>query len=195
MCHVRNDGGSGPQTTERVAAVAGRTPTEAVKAYRLPIQNALACFMSGRLSVSSYDETKPGVLTFNSGNPTKLKGPNHLSLVCSQNYAIVEVGEGVRRWKVHTTKYIYRLIGADGRGIVDYHWHPDDTPDRTFPHLHARQYNCELHHPTGRVLIEDLLLLAAECGAVPLDAAKWARILKKNRDSFSLGATWGIPSP
>lgn len=151
--------------------------------------------MSGRLSVSNYDPTKSGILTFNEGKPTKLKGPNHLSITCAQNYAILEVGEGERKWKVHTTKYIYRLIGNDPKGIVDYHWHPDDTPEKPFPHLHARQYACELHHPTGRVLIEDLLMLAVECGAIPLDQDKWSRIQRKNKANFSLGATWGGAKP
>ncbi|MGB8178904.1 MAG: hypothetical protein WCF63_01950, partial [Acidimicrobiales bacterium] len=70
-----------------------------------------------------------------------------------------------------------------------------DTPDKPYPHLHARQYSCGLHHPTGRVLIEDLLILAVECGAVPLDKNKWNRIEKKNKRNFTLGATWGAPNP
>jgi hypothetical protein len=173
--------------------VSGRTPAEAVSAYRLPIQNVLSCFATGRLSVSNYNPAKPGVLTFNSGNPTRLKGAAGLSFVCSQNYVIVPTNDAVRKWKVHTTKYIYRLIGRDNAGIVDYHWHPDNTSDKAFPHLHAVQYSCKLHHPTGRVLIEDLLVLAVECGAVPSDDAKWQRILKRNLTNFAKGATWGIP--
>lgn len=163
-------------------------------AYRKPIQNVLSCFAAGRLSVSNYDPAQSGVLTFNSARPTRLKGSSHLSFTCSQNYVIVPSDDLDRKWKVHTTKYIYRLIGPDDSGIVDYHWHPDNTVDKEFPHLHATQYSCKLHHPTGRVLVEDLLLLAVECGAVPLDEDKWQRILKKNLRDFAKGATWGTPN-
>jgi hypothetical protein len=173
--------------------MSGRAAREAVGAYRVPIQNVLSCFAKGRLSVSSYDPSVPGVLTFNAGKPTRLKGPSHLPFTCSQNYEIVASGDVTRPWKVHTTKYIYRLIGQNDAGIVDYHWHPDNRADKAFPHLHATQYGCKLHHPTGRVLIEDLLLLSVECGAIPLDEAKWLRISRKNLRDFAKGATWGIP--
>ncbi len=163
-------------------------------AYRKPIQNVLSCFATGRLSVSNYDASQPGILTFNGGKPTRLKGPAHLSFTCAQNYIIIPSGHPDRKWKVHTTKYIYRLIAADSTGIVDYHWHPDNTVDKAFPHLHASQYECKLHHPTGRVLIEDLLVLAVECGAIASDDDKWQRILKKNLKDFAKGATWGIPN-
>ncbi len=111
------------------------------------------------------------------------------------NYEIVEAGdEPKNRYKVHTTKYIYRLMDCDKDPIADYHWHPDDTPNIPYPHLHATEYGCKRHHPTGRVLIEDLLTLAVECGAAPVDEAKWKRVVTRNRANFALGATWGTPA-
>ncbi|MHB1583726.1 MAG: hypothetical protein ACYCU7_09495 [Acidimicrobiales bacterium] len=144
------------------------------------------------MTVSSYKVEDPGKLAFNGGRPTKLHGPERLRITCAMEYQIASADKR-DLWKVHTTNYIYRLLDRSENPIVDYHWHPDDTPDVPFPHLHLRKWGSRLHYPTGRVLVEDLLMLAVEHGAEPHDRAKWARILKRNRENFALGATWGVP--
>jgi hypothetical protein len=75
---------------------------------------------------------------------------------------------------------------------VDYHWHLQQTPGIQFPHLHPGEPLAGKHYPTGRVLIEDVLLFALECGAEPLDPAKWERVRKRNLENFAKGATWGV---
>ncbi|HBX09915.1 MAG TPA: hypothetical protein DEG13_09065 [Candidatus Microthrix parvicella] len=49
------------------------------------------------------------------------------------------------------------------------------------------------HYPTGRVLIENVLMLAVEMGAEPVDRARWDECCERNRFNFALGATWGLP--
>jgi hypothetical protein len=175
--------------------VAGKTPKLALKAFTDPIQSALSCFATGRVTVDCYDPADEGRLVFNGGKPTKLHGPERIRITCAMQYKIVATGVAAKPWKVHTTNYIYRLVDRHGSPIVDYHWHPASTPDIPFPHLHARKYGCKLHYITGRVLIEDVLVLASECGASPGDPVKWSRILNRNRKNFALGATWGTSHP
>lgn len=110
------------------------------------------------------------------------------------NYKVIPNGDNVSlKWKTSTVQYIHRLLYQDGAGIVDYHWHPVDTPDKAFPHLHVRELEEKRHYPTGRVMIEDVFTLAVECGAVPRDRAKWEAIRDKNLLNFRKGATWGLP--
>ena len=161
----------------------------------MPIQAALSCFANGKVTASSTDPSVPGQLVFNGGRPTKLNGPSRLRLGCTIEYAIVDSGQPAKPWKVHTTGYIFRLLKSNGSGLVDFHWHPTATPEVSFPHLHAREYGCKRHYPTGRVMVEDVFVLAIECGAIPGDRAKWQRVLKANRENFALGATWGTSHP
>jgi hypothetical protein len=175
--------------------VAGKTPRLALRAFSTPIQSALSCFATGKVTVAHDEDTMRGNLAFNGGRPTKLNGPEKVRITCAMKFAIVGSGDTDKPWKVHTVHYIYRLLDRHDSPIVDYHWHPEDTPEVSFPHLHARQYGCKRHYLTGRVLIEDLLVLAVECGAIPSNPEKWKRILKANRANFALGTTWGIPHP
>jgi hypothetical protein len=174
--------------------VAGKTPRLALKAFTGPIQSALSCFATGKVTIDCYDPDTEGRLVFNGGRPTKLHGPEKVRITCAMQYEIV-MTDGAKPWKVHTTNYIYRLLDRNENPIVDYHWHPASTPDVPFPHLHARQYGCKRHYVTGRVLIEDVLVLGIECGAAPNNPGKWNRILNGNRKNFALGATWGTSHP
>ncbi|HMS48876.1 MAG: hypothetical protein WAX12_17955 [Candidatus Microthrix subdominans] len=95
------------------------------------------------------------------------------------------------RFKVSTRKWIH-VLRREGREIVAYHWHPDEPGDKTYPHLHLDGKSSP-HYPTGRVLIEDVLMLAVEMGAEPVDRARWDECCERNRSNFALGATWGLP--
>ena len=109
-------------------------------------------------------------------------------------YQIVESGVEQLPWKVHTTGWAYSLLDRHQDPVIDFHWHPELTPDVQFPHLHVYSEPDRRHFPTGRVLIEDVLGLAVEMGAEPRDLEKWQRVSQKNVENFKKGATWGLPS-
>jgi hypothetical protein len=107
-------------------------------------------------------------------------------------YRIVKLDSPDREpWKVSTTGWIYVLKDAAGKEIIEFHWHPAITPMVPFPHLHTPEPSVWRHCPTGRVLIEDVLNLAVECGAEPTDPAKWDDVFRTNVENFGKGATWG----
>jgi len=97
-------------------------------------------------------------------------------------------------WKVSTTGWIYSLREGD-QSVADFHWHPAITPEIPFPHVHTPSPGPRRHVPTGRILIEDLLVLAVECGAEPLDPEKWQDVCARNIENFGKGATWGFKPP
>jgi len=169
--------------------VAGRKPSEAANNFLTPIQEALGCFLDGRVSVTTYDGHVPGVLTLNGGAPTPIIGSSKLTVQISIRYTIVETEDPDRGpWKVNTDAWIHSLF-EDEIETLGYHWHPVDTPDVLLPHLHYRKGR--EHLPTGRVLVEDLLRAAVEHGAKPRDAVRWEQIERDNREAFKRGATWG----
>lgn len=178
--------------------MAGRSPKEAVTRFVTPIQRATSCFLgAGKVTVDSEDPETEGVLTLNSANvvslPKATKGGPAVSLVATMRYRIVEdETPGRGPWKVSTTGWMYSLM-EDGNTVVDFHWHPVSNSHVVSPHLHVRS-SVRLkkrHVPTGRVLIEDVLGFAVELGAAPRDPKTWARVAKRNRSAFLLGATWG----
>jgi hypothetical protein len=176
--------------------VAGRTPTDAVKAFGAPIQRALTCFVPGRVSVDSYDEDVEGVLTFNRADDVRLPGESHIHLSVLMRYRIIQLEsppDSRKPWKVTTTHWAYELKDRDLSWIVQYHWHPSLTPDIAFPHMHHAKDTVRCHLPTGRVLLEDVLRFAVELGAEPVDHDKWADVSRKNVENFAKSATWGLP--
>lgn len=178
--------------------MAGRTPHEAVRRFSAPIQRALTCFADGRVSADSSSPADEGVLSFNKADYVKLNGTGRVHLSIGMRYRIVSnenPDEPKLPWKVHTTSYAYSLHDARDKPIVDYHWHPHLTVDIPFPHLHIDTLPKRVHFSTGRVLIEDVLRLAVECGAEPLDPVKWKRVMRENVRNFEKSATWGRQPP
>jgi hypothetical protein len=177
--------------------VAGRTATEAVKAFADPIQSALTCFVHGKVVVNSYDPDVEGVLHFNRADDVRLGGRERVYLSVAMRYRIWQPEDPPdqrKPWKVSTTGWAYELKDRDLSPTVQFHWHPAITPDLVYPHLHIPAHEPPRRHfPTGRVLIEDVLNCAVECGAVPADPGKWAEVFRTNVENFGKGATWGNP--
>jgi len=179
--------------------VAGRTPAEAVKAFTAPIQKALTCFADGHVAANSYKPGEEGVLQFNDADDVQLNGAGRVCLIVSMRYQIVrqvDPPEASKPWKTSTTGWAYHL-GKVHRGkvlpIAQFHWHPERTPGIPYPHVHIPTDAEKRHIPTGRVLLEDVLKLAIEAGAIPRDQAKWDDVLQENVGNFAKGATWGVP--
>jgi hypothetical protein len=89
--------------------------------------------------------------------------------------------EFMRRWDAG---YYYALRELEGSEIVAYHWHPGRRSPIDFPHLHlgagsgiGREELQKAHVPTGRVDLEDVLLMAIREFGVRPRREDWARIL------------------
>lgn len=80
-------------------------------------------------------------------------------------------------------------VFVDGQDRLRYDWHPLVTPAIKFPHVHID--DAKAHIPTGRVLIEDVLIAAMELGAMPL-STDWKARLTEARSAFIETAEWGI---
>jgi len=180
----------------------GKTPKDAEWALVERLQRAFGCVTHERLSFSggNYRATEPLVLLLGDGSPIELHGAARVSLTFQMHYRIVE-GEGVRGpWKTTTSGYLYGLDDADGREILEYHWHPSGHSEETSPHLHlgagAHVGRAELpgaHLPTGRVAVEDVLYLAITVfGVEPLHAA-WQDVLADSKAAFEAYRTWPAP--
>jgi hypothetical protein len=169
--------------------VAGRNPGEAVAAFTQPIANALGCFARGRLSADvQHPRDGYGVLTFNDEESFPLDAHSNVTLSMTMHYEIREDDTGRGPWKVSTTGWVYALRAKTG-DTVEYHWHPVSDSHSTEPHVHVN--DAKAHLPTGRILIEEILDLGIEMGAVCGNLAKWTDLRMLNRQNFELGATWG----
>lgn len=171
--------------------MAGKTPAKAVRAFITPIQAALSCFATGKVTVDQYKPGPEGVLALNDGASVRLNGSDRVELSVTMRYLIVKTDDEMRGpWKVTITGWMYTLYSHEGTALAEYHWHPISDSHVVAPHLHIAG-KAKRHYPTGRVLIEDVLSLATEHGAEPIDPKKWAKRDAANRAAFLRGATWG----
>lgn len=169
----------------------GRTEREAVTEFVAPLQAALGCFTHCMITVDAHRSGEPGVLTVNRGDVVELGGPTALTLEFGMQYEVIEDPAPQHRkpWKVTTNGYFINLNDRDGERFA-FHWHPGNDRIR-YPHVHIRGVDA-LHVPTGRVLLEDVLRLAAEIGC-DVRNEKWRDVLDGNRVNFGLSAKWGVP--
>lgn len=97
------------------------------------------------------------------------------------------ISEDVEGFTITTAGWTHTLYLGDDEHLR-YDYHPHDTPRITFPHVHIG--GAKAHTPTGRILVEDLLILALEHGAKPR-SRDWKARLTKSRDTFRSDCTWG----
>jgi len=172
--------------------MAGRTPSEAVNNYLGPLQRAISCVTKAVLNVRGgyYPSPDPHPLALGDGAPVTISSDPPLLLTVLQNYRVVEF-EGPRGpWKVSIVSYFYSLEDREGREVL-YHWHPQGASTVTFPHLHVRAGGrlgrtdiSQVHFPTGRVSLEDVLRLAIlELGVKP-ERTDWAELLDSTQAAY-----------
>jgi hypothetical protein len=177
--------------------LAGRTPSEAARKFREPIQQALSCISERVISIA--DEGGRYVLTLASGEPARLKGNAGLFLSVTIRYRVVAGKGDAGPWKVSVTAYIYELseLSHDGKSqvVLGYHWHPGVGSVAT-PHLHlgpevaTAHLDRKKHLPTGRVSLEQVIRVAIEeLGVISLRPG-WRRILDRTQARFEKYRTW-----
>ena len=115
-----------------------------------------------------------------------------VSVAFSINYRLIEADQ---EWKVSTEAYIHKVL-LNGDPEVEFHWHPHIQTRVWFPHTHARFSNGDhgkVHIPSGRVLVEDVLVCAYELGAQPRKE-EWESVMVENKKKLADDVTWGTPS-
>ena len=155
----------------------GRTPAEAVNDYLQSVQLAVSYVTDAVASVDGgyYVADTPHTLSLNRGRPVRIGGTSGIWLVLRQYYRIVRSEVPPTQWTVSEEGYRYRILDADHREILAYHWHPTGLSYYAAQHLHIGHGAVigreELHHahlPSGHVSIPDILrLLISDFGASP----------------------------
>lgn len=155
----------------------GRTPAEAISEYVESIQLAVSCVSDAVATVKGgyYPAHRPHTLELNEGSLVRLRGTSRLSLFVQQYYRIVESRAPRTRWTVIETGYRYKILDANHREILAYHWHPVGQSSFISQHLHlshgamlGREELHTAHLPTGYVSSTDIIrLLIRDFGATP----------------------------
>lgn len=110
-------------------------------------------------------------------------------------------------YTVSSAYYAYAVHDLEEAEILTYHWHPAGESPVTFPHLHlpsqigpisvaslgrepAEMHLANLHIPTGRVLLEDVVrVLIEEFNVRPLTQS-WENTLALNAEIFREIQRW-----
>lgn len=123
-----------------------------------------------------------------------------LSLSLVVGYDVISDQDSIRSYRVQATSYHYRLIDAQEREVLAYHWHPVGLSPITYPHVHLSGRLSPLdagpgaepvalggmHLPTGPVTLADVVrLLITEFGIAPR-RADWDAVLAAHQDPFAL---------
>ncbi len=143
-----------------------------------------------------YPSPDPHPLALGDGSPVRIPADPPIFLTVLQNYRVVEF-EGPRGpWKVSIVSYYYSLEDGEGREVL-FHWHPQGQSNVTFPHLHVRAGGelghtnlNQVHFPTDRVALEDVLrLVILDFGVTP-ERADWADVLDGTQAASEEWRTW-----
>lgn len=171
--------------------MAGKTPTQAFDAFIQPIQTALGCVGTGKITLSPAGRSPGGVRawTINGGQGLVLKDGWHLE--GEMHYEIVKEPDPVRGpWRVTTRAYRYRVAHC-GNDIARLHWHPAGKSPYTKPHLHLPQAGeAEKGHlPVGRLTFEDAVEWTITLSAQEA-RTDWRSVLDASRQAHTLHRSW-----
>jgi hypothetical protein len=180
--------------------VPGRNPREAVDEYIAPLQRSLSCFSPGILRPSGYDTDILLQATFSYPTVELMTvGGEILHLSFVQGFSIIQpLFPKFGRYKVRTRSYIYQLENSNHQEILGFHWHPENTPDIQYPHMHIyqgagdniRQEIRNIHFRTDRFAFEEFCqLLIKEFRVVP-DRDDAEEVLSQNLRKFQNYKTW-----
>lgn len=170
-----------------------RTPSDALRAFLEPIQEALGCIGIAKITVSpnSTEVGKTHSWVINSSNGLALK--NARLFKASMQFEIVNDGNG---WRVSTRSYLYSLL-QEGQELFALHWHPDglSDPQYSFPHAHINIQNVKdskkQHLPTGRLSFKDAIEWSIRLGVETL-RDDWEEVLQRTRNDYFQKRTWTV---
>ena len=160
-----------------------RTSREAISALSDPFGTVLRCVTPAYVDVRSPAKQPTGSLALNLGVPVRLHAQLPIFLSARMFYRLEQ---HERLWQAGTSAYWYSLHD-ERHEIFAYHWHPEQTPNVTFPHLHleagAGVQRAELtraHLPTGGVTLAAFLRMAIRDFGVEPRRNDWQNVLEYN---------------
>ncbi len=176
----------------------GKNPVEAVRNYIEPLQRSLSCFTKAVLKPSSYDPDILLTTTFREPSVELITSNDEiLRLSFIQTFSVVKpVLLGA--FKVRTRSYIYILEDEAHREIFGFHWHPEETPEIPFPHLHIydgagaqiRPEIRDIHFRTDRMAFEDFSLILLNNFQVVPERDDARKVLNESLARFKKHRTW-----
>lgn len=142
--------------------MAGNTPHEAVANFRIPFRRVLSCVTDGIFNAPHPRGKTNKVYKANlNGGVPALLGNGPYSLQLGMSYEVIRAADERGHWRVCTREYAYTIFDENGERFAGWHWHPLETPDQTFPHMHSYEAaHSELRLPTGRVALEYIAMFA-----------------------------------
>lgn len=124
-----------------------------------------------------------------------LQGASRLTFTMFHRYELRKQLE-TNVWDVTSKGYVYQLHDQGGRELIAFHWHPGQSHQPDFAHLHVTtvdqppQIQRKHHVPTGRVSLESVIRFAIqELGVRPL-RPDWEQVLDAGQAKFDARRSW-----
>ena len=199
--------------------MAGTSPEEAVDSFLKQIRDTLGRVLAGTVFGSGNAQDVEHSLTFylpgqresNVARLTTHGGVGELLFRVAHLFTVAHVPDGERRglFEVRTSFYQYKILDREEREIIVYDWAPSGSSPVRTPHLHVpaagsivlrqraasplenqKTFLGNLHLPTGRILLDDIVeLLIREFRVDPL-RGDWEDILRENREALGRERAW-----
>lgn len=173
--------------------------------YREPIERALGCIASERLTIpdrKGFSADRDYAILLNRNEIVRLAAPYPLYFYAMQRFQVVyddaPVVEGP--FRVHTQEYLYSFHDEEERELIAFHWTPNaaGSSQKSFGHFHIKSPMLaertpikpgefsKVHIPTERLSIESIVRFAIdELGATPR-IPHWREVLEEGEQSFRL---------
>lgn len=186
----------------------GTTPSDAVRLFVAPLQQALGCVAHGKISVRrggyrpqlgaeqqwSLNDGGGVALRRQAGSPW-----SPLELYAAMYWRVIEdEREGYGPFRVTTIGYDYSLVANEKDELWAMHWHAQSQSQEIKPHLHLGDLllsdqspvTSHNHLRTGRMTFETAIRWAVEFGARPLHD-DWETRLALAEAPHLLYRSWG----
>jgi hypothetical protein len=133
---------------------------------------------------------------------SRRRGLAPLLLTATQRFEIAADDRFEGEWKVRTKAYAYVVSVATRRmpepvEVFAWHWHPVNTPQKVYPHLHVRSEHRllrlalkNLHIPTGRASLEEVVRLLVDELRVEPARTDWRSLIEETEARFRGYRTW-----
>lgn len=173
----------------------GDSPYEATGAFLEPLQRALGCLGTCKISTTAQGRHKihqTHAWTINGGTGLQIR-PG--VFYATMDYEIVlSESPDAGKWRVSTRGYAYRLADNERRTLWAMHWHPVGRSPATFPHVHIPALNERGHFPTERMTFEHAVRWCIESGAEP-KRDDWEQVLAESEGIHKLYRSWADTPP
>ena len=185
----------------------GRSPSDAYRAFIIPMRRALGCITDARLTFPGNARSGLALtVSLNSGDPVRLRGESVLFFTSQQRFEIIRTDVVGAPYRLHTLQYTYEFaidVTPDhpgGTEVLSFHWTPEslNPGEKRFGHVHIKSPMLAavtpiapgrfstVHIPTDRLCLEQVIRFAIEdLGVVPL-RRDWEMILSDGE------ATWRV---